>query len=340
MAVRTVTGTMPGLAAMVSIVSLSFAFGMIVQILVLLFRRRRIEKHAAITRETGRAMSREVMALISGRLAFEDAAVLARASTADRLQILSHMMQLVRGDDRDALLDIARRAHILDAALRNIRRGRAARRVDAMRILEQFATPESIEALTLALTEDPAISVRIEAAAALARMGRPQAPAALIHLLDLKHQPPTRLHEALFRAAAEPFSSDLVRLAQDRSLGAIRPLLVEALGWSGDYAMADELVSHAADPDPDVRCAALRAARRLGNPAAAPWALRLLLDPVDNVRIQAIQACERLGVRDAIPILTSLIENPSWWVRMRAKQALDSLRPHQAIRVAVTGMSQ
>jgi HEAT repeat protein len=340
MAVRSVTGTMPGLAAMVSIVSLSFAAGMIVQILVLLFRRRRIEKRAAISHATERAVSREVMALISGQLTFEDAAVFAAASPADRLQALSHLMQLVRGDDRDALLAIADRSHILDGALKGIRRRSAARRVDAMRVLEQFATPESVEALTLALSEDPAISVRIEAAAALARMGRPQAPAALIHLLDLRHQPPTRLHEALFRAAAEPFAPDLVRLADDRSLGGIRPLLVEALGWSGNFAVADGLGAHAADADPDVRCAALRAARRLGNPAAAPWALRLLLDPVESVRIQAIQACERLGVRDAIPILTSLIENPSWWVRMRAKQALDSLRPRQAIRVDVTGMSQ
>lgn len=340
MAVRAVTATMPGLAAIVSIVSLSFAAGMIVQMLVLLFRRRRIERRAIISRDTERALSREVMALISGRLTVEEAGVFAAASPADRLQTLSHLMQLVRGDDRDALLDIARRSHILDGALKGIRRGRAARRVDAMRVLEQFATPESVEALTEALAEDPAMSVRIEAAAALARMGRPQAPAALIRLLDLKCEPPTRLHEALFRAAAEPFSSDLARLAQDRSLGAIRPLLVEALGWGGDYAIVGELVSHAADPDPDVRCAALRAARRLGNPAAAPWALRLLLDPVENVRIQAIQTCERLGVRDAIPILTSLIENPSWWVRMRAKQALESLRPHQAIRVDVTGMSQ
>lgn len=334
------TGTMPGLAATVSIVSLSFAAGMIMQMLVLLFRRRRIEKRAAISHLTERAVSREVMAVISGRLTFEGAAVFAAASPTDRLQTLSHLMQLVRGDDRDALLALADRSHILDGALKGIRRGRAARRVDAMRVLEQFATPESVEALTLALLEDPAMSVRIEAAAALARMGRPQAPAALIHLLDLRHQPPTRLHEALFRAAAELFLPELVHLAQDRSLGAIRPLLVEALGWSGDFAVADGLVSHAADPDPDVRCAALKAARRLGSPAAAPWALRLLLDPDESVRIQAIQACERLSVRAAIPILTSLIENPSWWVRMRAKQALESLRPHQAIRVDVTGMSQ
>lgn len=340
MAFWSVNGYLPGFAAIVSIVSLCFALGMIVQMIILVVRRQRIEQRGVIARTSERVMSRELMAVVSGSILLENASTFSAAAPQDRLRTLSHLLQLVRGEDRHSLLEVADRTHVLTRAINGLGKRRPARRVDSMRILEHFSTPASIAALLKCMGEDPCLAVRTEAAAALARMGHLPEPAKVIHMLDLENQPLTRLHEALFRSSAPRDASQLALLATDGRLGAIRPLLVEALGWAGDFSIADRLQDHVNDADPEVRCAALKAARRLGHPGAAVWAVGLLLDPIDSVRIQAIQTCAKLGARNAIPILVSLIKHPSWWVRMRAKEALDTLRPHQKIRSGVTGLSQ
>ena len=333
-------GYSPGFAAIVSIVSLSFALGMIMQMIILVVRRQRIERGVVMARASERLMSRELMAVISGSMLLEHAPTFSAAACQDRLRTLSHLLQLVRGEDRQSLLNVADRAHVLTSAINGLGQRRQARRVDSMRILEQFSTPASIAALLGCMNEDPCLAVRTEAAAALARMGHLPDPATVIKMLDLENQPLTRLHEALFRSSALRDADQLALLATDSRLCAMRPLLVEALGWSGEFAIVGRLLDHSDDGNPEVRCAALKAARRLGHPEAAGWAVRLLLDPVDSVRIQAIQTCAKLGAHDAIPIMVSLIQHPSWWVRMRAKEALDTLRPYQKIHSGVTGFSQ
>jgi HEAT repeat protein len=333
-------GFMPGLALSIFVVSLVFVSGAMVQMTVLLTRRKQIE-HRLLTRQTTDVeMSRELLAVVNGTAALDGASTFVAASSDDQFRILSHFIHLVRGEDRDALLRIADQSKMLEIAIKGLTEGRSARRVDAMRILEVFPTSASIEALHACLSSDRFIVVRLEAAATLARVGNLPEPAAVIHMLDLTHQPITRLHNALFRSAAARDALKLVQLAQDERYISVRALLVEALGWSNNFEVLGPLRRHADDPNPEVRCAALKAARRLEHPGATSWAVRLLLDSTDIVRIQAIQACAKLGAKDAIPILTALIENPSWWVRTRAKQALEILRPGQGIRVNVTGMYQ
>lgn len=334
------TGSSPGFAGIVSIVSLSFALGMIIHMAILLVRRQRTERTGATARASELVMSRELMAVISGGMVLEQASTFSIAPVQDRLRTLSHLLQLVRGEDRQSLLNIADHTDILTQSVKGLSQRRPARRVDSMRILEQFSTPRSIAALRGCMSSDPSLAVRTEAAAALARMGHLPEPSTVIDMLDLEHQPLTRLHEALFRSSAPRDADELVQLAADSALSAIRPLLVEALGWTGKFAIVDRLQDHAYDTNPEVRCAALKAARRLGHQSAGTWAVRLLLDPVDSVRIQAIQTCAKLGARDAIPVMVSLIQHPSWWVRMRAKEGLDMLRPHQKIKSSVTGLSQ
>ncbi len=340
MALWAVIGNSLDFAATISVVSLSFALGMIVQMIILVVRRQRTELGGAMARAAERVMSRELMAVISGSMLIEHASTFSAASRQDRLRTLSHLLQLVRGEDRQSLLNVADRAQVLTSAINGLGQRRPARRVDSMRTLEQFSTPASIAALLGCMSKDRCLAVRTEAAAALARMGHLPDPATVIDMLDLENQPLTRLHEALFRSSAPRHAEQLALLATDSRLRVIRPLVVEALGWSGEFAIVDRLQCHADDPNPEVRCATLKAARRLGYPGAVAWAVRLLLDPVDSVRIQAIQTCAKLGARDAIPVIMSLIQHPSWWVRTRAKEALDTLRPHQKIRSGVTGLSQ
>lgn len=321
-------------------VAVLFALLTVAQMTNLLLRRRRMELGAPLLRARETLLTRELMSIAAGSLRIEDAGAFRGASQAELLTALTHLLQLVRGLDRTRLLAVSEFAGVLDQPVVQLSHARPARRVDAMRLLEQFAVPRSIAALEIALTTDPVHAVRLEAAATLARMGSVPAPSLLIDALDMRTRGTTRLHAALFRRAAPGHALELARLAADDELRSVRPLIVESMGASADLSHADLLGPYAYDADPEVRCAMLRAARRLGNPAASSWAIQLLLDPEDSVRVQAIQTCSALGARDAIPILASLIRNSSWWVRTRAQQALDDMRPRLPQRPRRIGLVQ
>jgi HEAT repeat protein len=329
-----------GVALIVMIASAAFAALMIAQMLGLLLRRRENERHAILKRARENALIRDLMGIADGTIEPDAAEAYRSASSNDLLHAVSHLLQLVRGSERMRLLALAEKANVLAEPINQLSHGRPARRVDAMRLLEHFAVSNSISALETVLASDPVYEVRLEAAATLARMGAVPTPSRLIAALEMRRRPATRLHEALFRKAAANHVFELARLSRDDSLTAIRPLIVEAIGSSTDLAHSDLLFANAGDQDPEVRCAALRAARRIGNPVASKWATQLLLDANENVRIQAIQTCRSLGVREAIPILASLLRNSSFWVRTRARQALDELRPNQPLREGPGGPAQ
>ena len=108
-----------------------------------------------------------------------------------------------------------------------------------------------------------------------------------------------------------------------------RAQIIDALGWSGDMGTIDLLERAAADPDPEIRRAALRASAKLGHPAAARWILPALNDPITSVRLQAIAASVSLGLRSALPDLTAMRSDEELWIRLRVEQAFDRLAPEQ-----------
>ncbi|MGI9377004.1 MAG: HEAT repeat domain-containing protein [Tsuneonella suprasediminis] len=328
------------LAMLVIAGSVAFALVMVVQMIVLLVRRYLQERRVIASRPQELAVLRELMKAVAGAGAGDigEAPAFLAADPAVRLRAITHVLQMVRGADREALLRIADQTHVYDAALKDLNRGDRSRRVDALRVLEQIPSAASTDAMLATMGNDPSHDVRLEAATALARTGNLPKPTAVARMLELRARPLTRLHEALFRSSAVKHTAELERMAADEKYVRIRHLLVEALGWSGDFGVLDALERHSSDPNPEVRCAALKSARRLEHPGAARWAIGLLLDPVDAVRIQAVQTCAKLNARDAVPILSSLISSSSWWVRTRAKEALDKLRPEQRVRADITGL--
>lgn len=311
------------------VVSLVFMLVSSAAMLVLYQRRRSVEARTASQRDEDVMLSRQLLAMHGNSDADRYAELLRDADSRQKLRVFSHLLQLVRGEDHEQLLQLADRLDLPGDAIKQLGSSLPARRVDAMRTLEQIPVPRSIAALTGRLSSDLEPEVRLEAAGALARLGHLPPPAEVIAALELAHRPLNRLHEALFRASAATYRDELCRLSEEPSLANVRALLVEALGWSADFAVLPVIERHAADPDPEVRSAALRAARKLGHPGVKSWVLALLLDPVEIVRVQAARTSGALGLQDAIPLLASLVENPSWWVRKRAREALDRLRPAQ-----------
>lgn len=317
----------PGGVAM--LISFLFAAAAGAMMLGLYVRRRAYERRISLERQDDSAISRRLLHLIHQPEFDRSSVQLDELAPGQAHRIFSHLLRLVRGQDHDRLLLLADWVGLPDMSIRAMKHSLAARRVDAMRLLEQFPVARAIEALLDQMGHDPVPAVRLEAAAALARTGNLPCPRHIIEMLDLKSKLANRLHEAIFRSSASAFADELAQVSRDKSLGPVRPLLVEAIGWSEDYSLLPVLALHASDLDPEIRAAALKAARKLGHPSVSPWVRMLLLDPAEQVRIQAARTAGALGLRDAIPVLSTLVENPSWWVRTRAVEALSLLRPDQ-----------
>lgn len=318
--------------------SVLFAALSLVAILLLYLRRRSAERRQVAEASADRELSRQLLAI---RAPFDRDAMKAMAIAAgqDRLErIFSQLLQLVRGDDRLQLLTIAEVMRVPDAALVRLKHRRAARRIDAMHVLERFGSEQVLRAIRACMAEDPDLLVRTEAAATLVRLDMPPPPASVVEALNLLNHPPTPVHAAIFRASAPTSGADLAAMAQGLRSGPLRSRLIEALGWSDDFAVLPALARFAQDEDAEARIAALKAARQLGHPAVREWVVPLLLDKADSVRTQAARTCGQLGLTDAIPILSNLVENSSWWVRTRAAEALAKLRPDQPAPFSITGL--
>lgn len=327
-------------ASWATAISAVFALAMIVWMAVLYWRRHNHEEDLVGQRVGDMTISRSLLVALAANDDPLDLALVSACDGSRARRVIIHLLQLVRGNDGQRLSNLAERSGLLDAWFGQLGQPRTSQRVDAMRMLEQFPGPRTVAALTGRMRIDSDPSVRLEAAAGLARIGRLPPPRTIIDTLDLTQRPTNRLHEAIFRAAARDNVAELITLSHDLGLGPVRAQIVESLGWSEDFSVLATLARHASDAKWEVRCAVLRAARRLGHPAVEPWATAMLLDPVDEVRIQAARTSGTLGFTRAIPVLATLVENPSWWVRTRAAQALALLRPLQAAPVKMTGLRQ
>jgi HEAT repeat protein len=175
------------------------------------------------------------------------------------------------------------------------------------------------------LRNDKALPVRLEAAAMLARLESLPPVTVLLDALSLEEVPITPLHHALFRALAPDRAEELLALAQRDFPPPLRALIADALGWTEDYSTLGALAEAAAAPDPEVRLAAMAAARRLNHPAAAKWVLPLLEDPEQEVRAQAVRTCAAMRLRSALPAIERMRKDPSRWVRLHASEAVQTL---------------
>ncbi len=320
------------------VTSMLFAMLSLAAILSLFLRRRRDERREVAEANADRDLSRQLLAI---RAPIDRHAVRVMAVTAGQARLerlFSQLLQLVRGEDRILLLAIAEAMGVPDAALMQLKHRRAAKRIDAMRVLERFGSEKVIGAIRGSMVEDPDLAVRTEAAATLVRLERTPHPASVVEALDLLRRPPTPVHAAIFRAAAPASGADIAAMALEMNPGPLRSRLIESLGWSDDFTVLPVLAHFALNEDAEARIAALKAARQLGHPAVRVWVVPLLLDKVDTVRAQAARTCGQLGLTDAIPILSNLVKNASWWVRTRAAEALAQLRPHQPAPFSVTGL--
>ncbi|MGN6818508.1 MAG: HEAT repeat domain-containing protein [Sphingomonas sp.] len=318
-------GIDPGdhVARLAELISLYGALGMAGLLLFLVMRRDRRERGRARELARMRDLTREIMALIGdpsiARPTFD------RAQPRARLAAIGNIGQLVRGDDRDRLISFVEEQHLLDRAMREVGRGSRRKRVEAIRLVGTIGGPRAVDTLRDALAKERDEDVRLETAITLARIDGLPPPDTLIAQLRLAEAPITPLHRALFRMLAARRPAELFAIVAADLPAPIRALVVDALGWTEDYAALDLLVDAARDPHPPVRVAAIDAASRIGHPKASRWIVDLLDDPEPTVRARAIRACQSLDLRAGLPAIARLRRDPSPWVRLRAQQAEQAL---------------
>lgn len=305
-------------------VSAVSAIAMFAMLSALVVRRWILERGKARRSTQARALVRQFVAMTNDEP--YDEAIIASAGTDERIEAVIHIYQLVRGQERDRLRDYVKQNDVLAPIRRRARRGSPNRRIEAVRLLEWIGEEKSVLTLRLVLNNEPNLLIRLEAAAALAHIGGLPPPRALIGLLDLDKQAPTRLHRAIFRASAARHLHAMTALLTDEKLhDDTRVLVIDALGWSENFDALPALAEAARHPDHRVRSAALRAARQLGHPAARSWVIALLADEHDKVRTQAILTCMHMDMHEALPVIEQLAADPSPWVRYRADQGLRRL---------------
>jgi HEAT repeat protein len=300
------------------------AIGLVMLVLfaILLLRRwyqerRRSSDHAKLA-----AITRSYMRRVAGQLD-EDAS---RHWNDDlRLSAVSHIHLLLRGGERQRLMQMAELDGLLRATLAKSRSWSSARRIDAIRLLQQFGSEACIARLREIFSRDRNMAARLEAAFALAALHALPPPRETIRLLGIFERKVNRLDRALFRASAPHYPEQLALLLDDPISPEHRALIVDALGWSDDPSVLPLLEAASRSEHPEIRSAALQAAAQLALPSVEPWVLARLQDPVEFVRVQAANCCATLDLKEAIPALHLLLEDESLWVRLRAEHALEVL---------------
>ena len=304
-----------GSAALAGAVSLFF--------LTLVLRRHLAERKIAENKRIDARITRSYLRRVAGQRPDDD-----ETGWTDerRLAAVSQIQALLRGGERDRLMQIAELDGLLAETVRRSRSWRRARRVSAIRLLQRFGSELCIARLRELMARDRSPRVRVEAAFALAAANALPPPRETMRILQMTDRAPSRLDVALLRASAPDYREHLSLLLEDDLNPVWRAQLIDSLGWSGDMAVIEVVESAARDECPEIRAAALRASAKLGHPGGKEWILAALRDPDSNVRVQAVNTCAALGLREAQGALNELLDDPELWVRLRAEQALEGFQ--------------
>jgi HEAT repeat protein len=290
-------------------------------------RRSLHEKRARLEAQRAAAFRRAVLPLI-GRPDVDAAAALeVWRGDPGALEVAKHMLQLLRGAERERLLDLVQALDLLDLdrELQRLGSSSPARRIATVRKLGSFPEPRVEDALQLRLRTDPNTVVRLEAGLALVRLGALPSVVETIEALDAgAYGAPA--HRIIFRALASYRPAEMVAAWRTHGDGPARLAIADALGGVFEPGAIAALREAILDPDPQMRCEGLRSARKLGHPSVAPAVLAALNDPEWIVRVQAASSAGGMKLEQARPRLEEMLHDAQWWVRYRAGEALAAMR--------------
>ena len=256
-------------------------------------------------------------------------------------EALLDVVALVRGAERERLIDALQAFGIDRVFRRRLFKGSVAGRMAAAEALSIFSGPEVTLSLREALTAAHAADLRVGLMSSLIDLGAPPPlDEVLADLSGLKASESLLYLPLITRLVAGDPMTALRAFGDDAVTGDARLILAEALGSSGDYRVLGALCIAARAPDDELRIASIRGLKILGHPGAEAVILEAMSDPVWVVRATACRAVGRIGLPEAVPRLATLLEDPVWWVRYRAGEALTALGDvgrARLARIAATG---
>ena len=248
------------------------------------------------------------------------------------LLLWCHAQESLRGDARERLSQLARKAGAVAIANRLLRSGKPPLELLALVTLGHLREASVLPLASGLMTVAPPL-ISLTAAHALVRI----APAASAHEIltvaarrddwplasiaaILKELDPSRLAPVL----AMLIRRELAIPGQGPGVARLLRLHEAAQPESLRGAILDVL---AGTDDSEALAAALGA---LWHPDDKLHARRLARHPMWLVRVAAARALARIGAEDDVPLLTELLRDPAWWVRYRAAGALCALAPGRA----------
>ena len=288
-------------------------------LLLLVIRRDAQERRRTAQQARMKQLTREIL---RSDAAQNPSPLIGKANREELLEAALRLYQLVRGTDRERLTRFVEDQGLLAPVRKKLTYSSQARRVDAIRVLERIGSQQAIGLLNDTLGKDPALDVRLEAAAGLARLEALPKPAVIVAELGMESRPVTRLDHALLRSMAGRDAADLVALSKRTLPQDLQAAVIEALGWVPEYAGLAQIMEALENDSAAVRCAALRAARKLGHPSVRTALAALLTNADETVRAEAVMTASALKLRKLAPVIAQLTEDRSVWVRLQAREAL------------------
>ena len=234
-------------------------------------------------------------------------------------------LALIRGSGQEVVLDELRLLgvhQVLRAGLSLRSKSGGLAIIDA---LAAFGGSEADQALNLALKDrDP--DVRIAALKGLAGCGAAISIRTVLAHAAKDARKPSRLLVEVVRSVASAKPDEAIQALADGDLDPLcRTLLLDALGASGAYEALPVLIASAADPDPELRTAAVRGLGRMMHPAGEAAIGVALADGNWQVRAAGAESAGHAGLSRLADGLGRLLDDPEWWVRFRAGEALSRL---------------
>lgn len=235
-----------------------------------------------------------------------------------RAAILEYL-RFLDGEERDRLVELARRIGMVEKLLEGLRSPDRDRRARSVEGLAEIADVETLAPLVFAL-RDPVPEIQVQAASALARIGDPRAVRSILSAMD-QAEPwaAQRFADALFQFGRDAVGGMTAYLT---TAGTYRPLVARVLGLLGDLRAEPALIQSLSSDDLELRTRAAAALGRAGTPQSVPYLLDLLRDDRWEVRAQAATALGGSMDRAALPGLEKVLADQAWWVRHNAAAAL------------------
>jgi HEAT repeat protein len=252
------------------------------------------------------------------------------------IEALVALRETLRGERSARVAELLETHGAVARLRREVRKGRAAGRLDAIAALSSARIPKALPTLIEAIG-DPNAAVAVAAARAAARtLARTEQPldrdlgaVQLVSAVEARRLPYGVVEEVVVLAEeAAPTVIHALLLADGRRSASIRAGL-DGIGRLQLLVFAEEVVPYLRHADDEVRAAALRAVSKLGFLPEVSFGVVIaaLSDEVDFIRIHAAAAARLLPRPQALSLLTDTLGDRSWWVRRAAADALVALGP-------------